>query len=128
MENGFIVLHRKIIKWEWYTDNNVFKLFLHLLLRANHEDKYWRGILVKRGQLITSIKHLSDETGLSIKQVRTALDKLKSTGEVVSKVQSHYTLVTIEKYSDYQDMKDKEGEQTASKRTNKVQTKGNKQQ
>lgn len=128
MENGFIVLHRKIIKWEWYTDNNVFKLFLHLLLRANHEDKYWRGILVKRGQLITSIKHLSDETGLSIKQVRTALDKLKSTGEVVSKGQSRYTLVTIEKYSDYQDKKEKEGEQTASKRTNKGQTKGNKQQ
>lgn len=128
MENGFIVLHRKIIKWEWYTDNNVFKLFLHLLLRANHEDKYWRGILVKRGQLITSIKHLSDETGLSIKQVRTALDKLKSTGEVVSKGQSRYTLVTIEKYSDYQDKKEKEGEQTANKRTNKGQTKGNKQQ
>ena len=128
MENGFIVLHRKIIKWEWYTDNNVFKLFLHLLLRANHEDKYWRGILVKRGQLITSIKHLSDETGLSIKQVRTALDKLKSTGEVVLKGQSRYTLVTIEKYSDYQDKKEKEGEQTASKRTNKGQTKGNKQQ
>ena len=128
MENGFIVLHRKIIKWEWYTDNNVFKLFLHLLLRANHEDKYWRGILVKRGQLITSIKHLSEETGLSIKQVRTALDKLKSTGEVVSKGQSRYTLVTIEKYSDYQDKKEKEGKQTASKRTNKGQTKGNKQQ
>ncbi len=128
MENGFIVLHRKIIKWEWYTDNNVFKLFLHLLLRANHEDKYWRGILVKRGQLITSIKHLSEETGLSIKQVRTALDKLKSTGEVVSKGQSRYTLVTIEKYSDYQDKKEKEGEQTASKRANKGQTKGNKQQ
>ena len=128
MENGFIVLHRKIIKWEWYTDNNVFKLFLHLLLKANHEDKYWRGILVKRGQLITSIKHLSEETGLTIKQVRTALDKLKSTGEVVSKGQSRYTLVTIKKYSDYQDKKEKEGEQTASKRTNKGQTKGNKQQ
>lgn len=128
MENGFIVLHRKIIKWEWYTDINVFKLFLHLLLRANHEDKYWRGILVKRGQLITSISHLSDETGLSPKQVRTALDKLKSTGEVVSKGQSRYTLVTIEKYSDYQDKKEKEGKQRANKRANKGQTKGNKQQ
>ncbi|MEK7630121.1 MAG: hypothetical protein AAB432_01935 [Patescibacteria group bacterium] len=30
-ENGFIVLHRKMKDWQWYSDNNVRGLFTHLL-------------------------------------------------------------------------------------------------
>ena len=48
MENtGWIKLHRKFLKWEWYSDINTKSLFLHLLLTANHKDKQWQGITVK---------------------------------------------------------------------------------
>lgn len=36
---GWISLYRKILNWEWYSDANTFRLFIHLLLQANHEEK-----------------------------------------------------------------------------------------
>ena len=47
---GWIKLHRKFLKWEWYDDINTSRFFLHCLFRANHKDKKWRGTMIKRGQ------------------------------------------------------------------------------
>ena len=99
---GWISLHRKFINWEWYKNTNVKTVFLHLLLMANHEDKKWQGIEIKRGQRLTSIENLAKETNLSEQNIRTAIKKLKSTGEITVKVTSRYSLITIEKYDFYQ--------------------------
>jgi hypothetical protein len=80
MNKGWIKIHRQILEWEWYQNLNVRVLFFHLLIRANHEEKRWCGKSIKAGQLITSIEHLSAETGLTQRQVRTAIEKLKNTG------------------------------------------------
>jgi len=61
-DSGFIKLHRKIIEWEWYDDINTKCLFLHLLLTCNFEDKKWRGIDIKRGQIVTGRNRLAEET------------------------------------------------------------------
>lgn len=111
---GWIKIHRKLIEWEWYDDINTKVLFLHLLLTANHKDKKWQGKIIKRGQKITSIQHLADETNLTGQQIRTALSKLKSTGEITIEITNKYSLVTIEKYSDYQD-----GDEENNKQNNK---------
>lgn len=103
---GWIKLHRKFIDWEWYTDIPVNALFIHLLLTANYEDKKWKGIVIKRGQLVTSRQHLAEGTGLSEQQVRTALEKLKSTHNITSKSTNKYTLITIENYELYQSYDD----------------------
>lgn len=103
---GWIKLHRKILDWEWYNDINVKVLFLHLLLTANYEDKKWQGITIKRGQKVTSIGHLAEETGLTIRQVRTALQKLEKTKNLTSKTTNKFTLVTIENYGFYQSYND----------------------
>lgn len=102
MNTGWVKMHRKFLEWEWYDDINTKVLFLHCLLKANHKDKKWRGNLIKRGSFITSLSHLSDETGLSIQNVRTSFDKLESTGEVNKESTSVNTCVTIVNYDDYQ--------------------------
>lgn len=99
---GWIKLHRQMTKWEWYKDSNTFKLFIHLLLLANHEENQWQGQVIKRGQLITSVNHLSEECGISIQNVRTSLKKLKLTHEITSETTNKYTLVTIENYDKFQ--------------------------
>lgn len=81
----FIKVYRKFMEWEWYTDVNTTKLFLHCLLRANWKGGKWQGINYEPGEFITSLPSLSKETGLSIQQVRTSLEKLISTGELTSK-------------------------------------------
>ena len=119
--DGWIKLHRKFLDWEWYEDNNVKVVFLHLLLLANHEDKKWRGQMILRGQLITSRSHLAKEIGLSEQQIRTSLNKLKSTNEITIKTTSQNTLVTIVKYNDYQLIENKNNQQN-NQRNNKRAT------
>lgn len=99
---GWIKLYRKFLNWEWYKDNNVKVVFIHLLLTANHKDKKWKGKIIKRGQKLISINHLAQETNLTVQQTRTALNKLKSTNEITTNATSKYTLITVEKYNDYQ--------------------------
>lgn len=103
MSIGFIKIHRKIIEWEWYSDNNVFRVFTHLLLTANFENKKWQGIDISRGQVITSLEKLGKSTSLSIQQVRTALTKLKSTQEITIKSTKLHTFITLTNYNLYQD-------------------------
>lgn len=103
MTIGFIKIHRKIIEWEWYSDTNTFRVFLHLLLTANFENKKWQGIEIARGQLITSLEKLAKSTSLSIQQVRTALDKLKLTHEITMKTTNAYSFITLTNYNLYQD-------------------------
>ena len=117
MNKGFISLHRKILDWEWYKNTNVFRVFLHLLIKANHQDQKWQGIEVKRGQRITSYENISTEIGdLSVHQVRTALNKLKLTGEVTSQSTSKYTVITITNYIDYQGNDNQRNSQVTSRR------------
>ena len=66
MDNGWIKIHRKLLEWEWYTDINVKVLFIHLLLKANHKPKSYRGIVIETGQVMTGLELLSKETGLSV--------------------------------------------------------------
>ena len=123
---GWICLYKKLINWEWYQDGNTCRLFIHLLLLANYEDKRWHGILIKRGQLITSSEHLAKDLNLSRQQIRTALDKLKSTNEITTKSTNKYTLITIEKYEDYQHKEDKNNQQESHQNNNQITTTNNK--
>ena len=99
---GWISLHRKMIDWEWYNEPNTIRLFLHCLLKANHQDKKWRGIDIKRGSFVTSYAKLADELELSIQNVRTALNNLKLTGEVTSESSSKNTVIKVVNYDKHQ--------------------------
>lgn len=115
MNNGYIKLHRKILDWQWFNDSNTFRLFIYLLLTANIEDKMWQNVKVNRGQLITSREHLAQATSLSVQQVRTSLNKLKSSQEITIKTTNKYTLITIVKYNDYQDSIQNNNQQITNK-------------
>jgi hypothetical protein len=102
MAEGWICIARKITEWEWYSDSNVFRLFMHLLLKANFRENRWQGIVISRGQVVTSRGKISDQIGLSIKQIRVAEAKLSSSGVVDVKGANKFTIYTIAKYDDYQ--------------------------
>jgi Mn-dependent DtxR family transcriptional regulator len=124
MEQGWIKIHRKITKWEWYDDANTFRVFFHILINANHEDARWRGYDIKRGQFATSVKRLSRELKLSDKSVRVSLDHLKRTNEMASKGNNTFSLFTVLKYDEYQT----KGEPNDKRGANEGQTKGDKQE
>ena len=43
---GFVAFPRGLTEWEWYTESNTARLFFHLLLTANWQEKQWQGITI----------------------------------------------------------------------------------
>ena len=108
---GHIKIDRRILNWEWYRDSNMVHVFLHLLLTANYSDSRFQGFLVKRGQLITGRLKLATTLGLTEMQIRTCLNKLKSTNEITIKSTNKFSIITICKYDSYQSNSIKDNQQ-----------------
>ena len=102
MDEGYILLYRKMLNWEWMSDANTLAVFIYCLLRANWRDGKFQGTEVHRGEFVTSIASLAGELGLSVQNIRTALRHLESTGEITSKSHAKYRIIAISHYDDYQ--------------------------
>lgn len=100
--NGYIKLHRKMLDWGWYQNQNVKDLFIHLLLIANFKESKFEDMTIYPGQIITSINSLSKGTKLSTRNVRTALEKLEKSKILTKQVTSRFTIITIENWELYQ--------------------------
>lgn len=88
---------KRILDYEWYGNTNMVRLFLHLLLTAKEKDEDGIG----KGCLLTCTPRLSFETGLTIKQVRNALEGLEN-GGIVGRIRAgRKTIITICEYDSY---------------------------
>lgn len=112
---GFIKLYREILDWEWFNDVYVLKLFIFLILEADHKEKKHMGIQIPRGSLLTSIAKISLKSGLSVTSVKNSLKKLASTGEITDQVKPNkYRIITINNYDKFQGV----GSQETNSKTN----------
>ena len=102
-DSGFIKLHRQLINWEWYCHTNVKCVFIHCLLMANFKPSRFQGYEVPAGGFVTSYNKLSEQTGLSVQQVRSALNHLVSTNEITRCSTSKFTIITVNNWQEYQD-------------------------
>lgn len=98
----YIKLSRKITEWEWYSDINVSRLFIHILISVNWKDGRFQGVEIPRGSVATSYNSLASQTGLSVMQVRTAIKKLNLTGEITVKQHPKFSVITVNNYNTYQ--------------------------
>jgi len=115
---GWIKIHRKITEWEWYSDHNTTRLFLHLLLLCNHKTTKWRGFEVQEGEVLTGRKKLSEQTGLSEQQIRTSLNKLKSTNSLTIKTTKLFSIIKLNNWNHHQQL----NQQTTTQATNEQPT------
>jgi HD-GYP domain-containing protein (c-di-GMP phosphodiesterase class II) len=123
---GWIKIHRKILDWEWFGKAEMVKLLIMFVCKANIEDREWQGMLVKRGQFVTSLDKLSVESGFSKQKIRTCLKRFENTQEITIKTTNKYSIVTICNYDDYQVVED--DNQHAEQQTNNIQTTNQQQQ
>lgn len=111
MNNGFIVLHRKILDHPIWKHEGLFHLFVTLLLMASHKEErfLWNGAeqILKRGQLITGRLKLAEITNSPPSTIRDRLKILENLGIIDIKPTTKFSLITIIKYSQYQDKPDK---------------------
>lgn len=109
----YIKLNRKVLNWEWYGNINTCRLFIHMILKANWKDGKFEGKVIPRGSFVSSLPKLADETSLTMREVRTAISHLKSTGEVTCKTYSKFTIFTVKNYCQYQ-MSDTQNDRQAT--------------
>ena len=102
LNEGFILLHRSMLRWEWYGDGNTARLFIHLLLTVNYRPQHWRGLKIRRGQRVASVAKLAEELNMTPKCVRLALQRLAESGEIACEPHTRYTVYTVCNYGLYQ--------------------------
>ena len=101
MQQGWIKLYRDIEDWRYFSDAKTLQLFLYLILHANTEDCYFHSELCRRGELITSISHLSDVLNLSTQNIRTIFRKLNGK-ELTIKTTNRNTHIIVCNFDSYQ--------------------------
>ena len=112
--SGWVNLHRKILGWEWYSDINTCRLFIHMLLKANWQEGKFRGTTVPRGSFISTTSKLAEETRLTNNEARTAISHLIATNEITKQSTNKYTVFTVVNYNLYQDIPKQEHKQDTS--------------
>lgn len=100
----YIKLKRNILEWEWWEDFNTTRLFIYMLLKANWKDGKFKGIDVPRGSFVSSIAKLSDGTGLSTDEVRTAIEHLVNSNTITKQSTNRFTLFSVVNYGLHQDI------------------------
>ncbi len=121
---GFIQIHRQMVNWEWYDDTVTKCVFLHLLLTANFKATKWHGVDLRPGELIASYGSLANKLKMGVQQIRTAIDKLKLTGEVAIKTTNKFSVITIVNWDKYQSKPNQNSSKRASQWAPKGQTEG----
>lgn len=101
--DSWVKLYSKFKHWHWYKNQNIKSLFIHCLLSANWKDGKFENVDIPRGSFVTSLSKLSEELGLSLQEIRTALRWLKSTQELTIKHCPKFSIITINNYEKYQE-------------------------
>lgn len=122
--DGAFIVARAIFNSSLWTMRNEDRIMaITLLGLANHKAKRWfdgkDSITIQRGQLVRSLRDLSESSRLSIKSTRTSLKRLEKCGFLAQKRAQDYILYTIPKYPFYQDLSnysDSSGTETGKQR------------
>lgn len=96
-----VVLNDKILTEKAYQNAARFKLFVTLLFIAEQEAREVDGVKLLRGEVLTSLNRLAEQSMLTIKQIRNALSALRKAGYITTVTTHQYTLVKICNYDSY---------------------------
>ena len=130
--DGFVVIYRKIINSQVWQNAELFQVFMWCILKANHEDnwvpvKTGKGktaVLIKRGQFMFGRKSAAKELRMKPSSVRNRMKKLQNMRNLDIKADTHYSIVTICNYNDYQNIKTNKGQTVGQPKDNQRTTKG----
>ena len=95
---GFIKLSDDLPNWAWYGDNNTLSVYIRLLIGAVWRETEYQNTTLQRGQIATTLPKIAKENGITERQARTILDRLKATSRVSVKTTSKFSIITLNNY------------------------------
>ena len=129
---GFIKLHRSLLDdpvWEDSTPEQRV-VFITLVSMANYKENtwVWKGerFTAKRGQLVTSLDKIAKKSGkgVSVKNVRSSIDKFEKFGFLANESAKTGRLITILNYDEFQTEENEWGKEPGKEAANDRQTGG----
>ena len=102
MTEGWIKIYYKMLDWEWMDDPYVVTLWVRILLNANQKERKWHGLTVKRGQWLTSVHHIAEQTGWSRNTIKRILRILEQSNQITVETSNNGVLITVTNYGKYQ--------------------------
>lgn len=120
MHRGYVKLWRCIEDSGLVGQPTAFYLYSYLLLKATHKPK---SVVVggsvfnlEPGEAVIGRNKISEATGLSVRQVRTALELLKKMYIIASRTTNKCTIVSIVNWDTYQGNQEQSGQQIDQRR------------
>ena len=107
----WVKIYDKLLDWEWWDNPLMVKAWLYILLSANPKQKAWKGMVIERGQFVTSQSKMADIISCNRKTVRKILSKLVHSGQIIVSVDKSKTIISVCNYDNYQENTSKYGQQ-----------------
>lgn len=115
MNKGWIKLHRKVMEQSFWKKSAYVHLWMHLLLKANHEEIEFefngKAFDLKAGQFVTGRTSISADTRIPGSTVERILKFLESEHLIGQQKTNKYRVITIVNWSRYQAIQIKSGQQ-----------------
>lgn len=95
---GYVKLSSDLPQWAWYEDNNTLAVYIRLILGAAWRDCDYQNVHLKRGQIATTLPLIAQQSKLTVQQIRTILERLKSTGKITVEKTPKFSIITLIEY------------------------------
>lgn len=108
MHHGYVKFYRSLKDSSFYLDSEYVHLWVHLLLSVNHAEKRLKleksdkFLTILPGQILTSRKSLTEQTGIHRSKVERILKAFESEQQIEQQTFSKYRVISITKWAEYQ--------------------------
>ncbi len=111
---GWIRLHRQSLESEIFASEKGWKIWTWILLKANYKERFisikigagQSSIKIKRGQLLFGRFSAEHELGINGSTIYKWIKKMEAKSMISIQSSSHYTVITVCKYDEYNNLED----------------------
>lgn len=137
--NGFILIHRRLMNKAFYSRPQYLALWLHLLLKATYSGREYiingKTHTLKPGEFIASRKTLGLEVGIKESTIETILLLFEKDGQIKQQKTNRYRVISIVSWNEYQNLNNKittkqhpsNNQPTTNQQPNNTNKEGNKE-
>lgn len=122
LSQGWIKLYRSCLENGWIKNHRLWIFWSYCLLKASHKEYTAlignQQISLKPGDFIFGLKKAASETNLTIRQIRTCIDSLKTLQNMTIKTTNKFSIISLNNWAFYQG----DTEETTRKTTRNRQT------
>lgn len=90
-------------EWEWWGYSKMVKMFCYLITNVTYRrERLPSGNIISRGEMETTIPKLMKILDMTYKEVRIAIDRMKRTENIHTRIAHNHIIITLHNFDKYQ--------------------------